>query len=89
LSVPGEANLEMVLCCAMNKQGAAVSSPPFGKSSFEVTEQLHCPEGVWVTSPLQGEGEGEGCLSITGADASNPLTSILSPCARGEAERIV
>ena len=31
LSVPGAANLEMVLCCAMNKQGAAVSRPPFGK----------------------------------------------------------
>src|SRR5207247_10384851 len=29
LSVLGEANLEMVLCCAMNKQGAAVSKPPW------------------------------------------------------------
>jgi hypothetical protein len=72
----------MVLCCAMNKQGAAVSRPPSGKSSFEVAEQLHCPERVWVTSPSQGEGEGEGCFS-NGADAPNPSPQS-SPLRQGE-----
>ena len=42
-----------------------------------------------VASPFEkGEGEGEGLLQAisTNGWASNPLTSILSPCLRGEAE---
>jgi hypothetical protein len=32
--------------------------------------------GVWVASPLQGEGEGEGNL---GKPCMEPLTFVLSP----------
>ncbi len=35
-------------------------------------------------SPLQGEEDGEGLELMVGG--GNPLTSILSPCARGEAD---
>jgi hypothetical protein len=42
--------------------------------------------GVWVASPLQGEGESEGLFHGIGA-WNLPLTSVLSACPRGEAER--
>ena len=42
-----------------------------------------CNACARVTSPLQGEGEGEG-FQVQLRACSEPLTSILSPCIRGE-----
>ena len=43
-------------------------------------------DGVWVASPFQGEGESEGFLHGN-RYVGITLTSVLSPCLRGEAER--
>ena len=39
---------------------------------------------MWVTSPLQGEEEGEGFFSTPGMEGQNPITLVLSPCLKGE-----
>src|SRR5437667_119784 len=41
---------------------------------------------AWVASPFQGEGEGEGWKRKWRDADGNPLTSILSPSRRGEAD---
>jgi hypothetical protein len=43
--------------------------------------------GMWVASPLQGEGEGEGFFRIAAAQAPKPLTLVLSPLAEGRGEK--
>ena len=50
------------------------------------TKRAKC--GVWVASPLQGEGEGEGFLEDNWcAETPKPLASVLSPCQWGEARK--
>jgi hypothetical protein len=64
----------------MNKQGAAVSRPPFGKSSFEVAEQLLNAFG----SPLLWRERGRvRVVEYNGADAPNPSPQS-SPLGEGE-----
>jgi hypothetical protein len=50
---------------------------------------LHCAQLALGRLTLsKGEGEGEGSGALWACARFKPLTSILSPCLRGEAEEI-
>jgi hypothetical protein len=55
--------------------------------SVSIGAEINMPCGIWVASPLQGEGEGEGFFRISAAEASKPLTSVLSPLPKGRGQK--